>query len=142
MDSLALRLWDGICHRIRYKGDDGEFWYFPTEIIAQKFGDCDDSANLLTSLLRAAGFNAYTAVGTYRGLGHAWTMLDGDILETTFTYAHDVPDPHHYVLYAMFNDQEVIEMWPGALNQLFTMARRNELLKLNFMAEASRRAGW
>jgi hypothetical protein len=34
----------------------------------------------------------------------------------------------------MFNDQEVIELWPGALSQLFQLAR-NEEKKLALMAE-------
>jgi len=142
MDNIAFKLWDGVCRSIEYRSDDGEFWYFPSETIAQGFEDCDGSANLLTSLLRATGFDAYTVVGTYRGLGHAWTELDGEIMENTFTYAHEVPDPLNYCAYAKFNDQEVIEMWPGALGQLFAMGRRNERLKLNLMAGASRRAGW
>lgn len=142
MDSLALQLWDGVCRRINYRSDDGEFWYFPAETLAQAFGDCDDSANLLTSLLRAAGFNAYTVVGTYRNLGHAWTELDGEILESTYTSAHEVADPQDYRPYAMFNDQEVIEMWPGALGQLFSLGRRDERLKLNLMAGALRRVAW
>jgi hypothetical protein len=39
----------------------------------------------------------------------------------------------------MFNDEQVIEMWPGALSQLFQLAR-NEYQKLSFMAEAQRGA--
>ena len=142
MDSLAFNLWDSICRRINYQSDDGEFWYFPAETIAQHFGDCDDSTNLLTSLLRCAGFNAYTVVGTYRALGHAWTELGGEILESTYTSAHEVPDPQDYRPYVKFNDREVIEMWPGALGQLFALGRRNERLKLNLMADGLRQSGW
>lgn len=142
MDSQAFKLLDRVCQQIDYASDEGEFWEFPSEMISWKEGDCDGSANLLTSLLRAAGFNAYTAVGLYKNFGHAWTQLDGEILETTFTFAHQVPDPEDYHLFALFNDQEVIEMWPGALSQLFALGRRNERLKLNVMAGASRRAGW
>jgi hypothetical protein len=36
----------------------------------------------------------------------------------------------------MFNDQEVIELWPGALSQLFQLAR-NEERKLALMADAN-----
>jgi len=142
MDSLALKLWDGVCRRIEYESDDGEFWHFPAETLALRAGDCDCSANLLTSLLIAAGFNAYTAVGTYRGQGHAWTELDGQILESTYTSAHEIPDPQAYRIYAKFNDREVIEMWPGGLAQLFALGRRNERLKLNLMAEALRQTPW
>jgi transglutaminase-like putative cysteine protease len=135
MDSLAYKLWDWVCRRISYRSDDGEFWFFPGESLARGAGDCDDSANLLTSLLRSTGFNAYTVVGSYRGFGHAWTELDGQILETTYTYAHDVPDPQNYRAYAKFNDQETIELWPRSMSQLFEVAR-NECRKLTLMAEA------
>ena len=135
MDSVAYKLWDWVCQAVQYRSDDGEWWSFPGETIRKLTGDCDDSATLLTSLLRSAGLDAYTVVGSYRGFGHAWVELDGKLLETTYTYAHDVPDPQNYRAYAMFNDQEVIEMWPGAMGQLFEVAR-NECRKLSLMAEA------
>jgi hypothetical protein len=137
MDSFAFKLWDWVCRHVSYRSDDGEYWYFPNEVLseAKPTGDCDDTANLLTSMLRAAGFNAYTVAGSYRGFGHAWTELDGEILETTYTYAHPVADPQNYRAYAKFNDQEVIEMWPGALSNLFQLAH-NECKKLTLMAGA------
>lgn len=142
MDNFALKLWDWVCHQISYRSDDGEYWYFPSETLARGAGDfkgagdCDDSANLLTSLLRSAGFNAYTVVGSYRGFGHAWTELDGEILETTYTYAHPVPDSQNYRAYAKFNDQKVIEIWEGALSQLFQLAR-DACQKLTLMNQAT-----
>jgi len=137
MDSFAYKLWDWVCREVSYRSDDGEWWEFPDEAIRDRASDCDGSANLLTSLLRSAGFNAHTVVGSYRGFGHAWVALDGKILETTYTYAHDVPDPQNYRAYAKFNDQEIIELWPGSLSQLFQLAR-NECKKLTLMAEAQR----
>ena len=137
MDSLAYKLWDWVCHQIAYRSDDGEYWFFPSQTLARGAGDCDDSANLLTSLLRSAGFNAYTVIGSYRGFGHAWTELDGEILETTYSYAHPVTDLQNYRAYARFSDQEVIEIWPGAMSQLFQLAH-NECKKLTLMAEAQR----
>jgi len=140
MDSLAFQLWDWVCHNVSYRSDDGEFWFFPSEVAARRAGDCDDSANLLTSLLRSAGFNAYTVVGSYRGYGHAWTELNEEILETTYSYAHTVRDPSNYRAYAKFNDQEVIEMWPGALSTLFQLAR-DECQKLTLMNQVDQETG-
>lgn len=137
-----MSLWNHVCNHISYRSDDGEFWFLPSETLARGAGDCDCSANLLTSMLRAAGFDAYTVVGTYRGLGHAWVELDGEILETTFTYAHQVPDLQAYRPFAMFNEQELIELWPGSLGELLTMHSRDEVSKLGLMARASREAGW
>jgi hypothetical protein len=134
----AWALLDWVCKAIEYRFDDGEWWGFPGETLYQKKGDCDDSSILTCSLLRNFT-DCYVAVGSYRGFGHAWCQTDGYILETTYSYAHDVPDPQNYRAYAMFNDEQVIEMWPGALSQLFQLAR-NEYQKLSFMAEAQRGA--
>lgn len=137
MDDLAFNLWDWVCKNVSYRSDDGEFWYFPDEVIGQRKGDCDDSTLLLVSMLRRfyRPDRVYAVVGTYRGFGHAWVELDGEILETTYSYAHSVPDPQNYHAYTMFNDQEVIELWPGAMTKLFQLAR-NECQKLTLMAEA------
>lgn len=137
MDSLALGLWDWVCRNVSYRSDDGEFWHFPDEVIGQREGDCDDSALLLVSMLRRfyPADRVYAVVGTYRGLGHAWVELDGEILETTYTYAHSVPDPQNYHPMVKFNDIYVAELFPKATAQLFQLAR-NECQKLTLMAEA------
>ncbi|GAI67445.1 unnamed protein product, partial [marine sediment metagenome] len=57
------------------------------------------------------------------------------ILETTYTSARPVPDPQEYCPYVCFNDQEVLELWPGALGEVFELARDEEL-KLSLMAKA------
>jgi hypothetical protein len=131
-DTWALLDW--VCKAIQYRSDDGEWWRFPTETIAGTQGDCDDSAILLCSLLRNFT-NCYVVIGSYRGFGHAWVQTDSEILETTYTFAHPVGDPQNYRAYAMFNDQEVIEMWPDALSQLFQLAH-DECSKLTLMNEA------
>jgi len=125
---------DWVCRNISYRSDNGEWWGYPEETMKRRFGDCDDSAILLVSLLENFT-NAYVAAGTYQGYGHAWGQLDGTILESTYTSARPVPDPQNYIPYALFNDKEVIELWPGALKQLFDL-NHNELLKLSLMNEA------
>lgn len=126
-------LLDWVCRNISYRSDDGEFWSFPGETLRRRAGDCDCSAILLGSLLRNFT-DAYVVLGTYRGLAHAWCMVDSTILETTYTAARAVPDPQNYVLYAVFNDMEAVEFWPGALKELFALerqeARKLELLSL------------
>lgn len=137
-DTWALLDW--VCRNVNYRSDNGEWWAFPAETLRRRgqygkpFGDCDDSAAVTCSLLRNFT-ECYEVVGSYRGFGHAWVQTDGQILESTYTYAHPVPDPQNYRAYAMFNDEEVIELWPGALSQLFQLAR-NEESKLALMAEA------
>jgi hypothetical protein len=136
-DTWALLDW--VCRNVNYRSDNGEWWALPGETLRRRgqdgkpFGDCDDSAALTCSLLRNFT-DCYEVVGSYRGFGHAWVQTDSQILESTYAYAHPVPDPKSYRAYAMFNDQEVIELWPGALSQLFQLAR-NEEKKLALMAE-------
>lgn len=136
MDEVAYALLDYVCRNVTYKSDDGEFWYFPDETLARRAADCDDSAILLCSLLRNfyPPDRVYVVAGTYRGLGHAWVELDGQILETTYTFAHEVPDPQNYHGLVKFNDVDVIELFTKAMAQLFQLAR-NECQKLTLMAE-------
>ena len=131
-------LFDWVCRNIDYTHDIGEAWRFPSETIRAKSGDCEDSAILLTSLLLNFT-DCYVGVGTYRGYGHAWGVKDSQILESTYTYARPVADPQSYRTYALFNDREVIELWPGAMSQMFQLAR-NEHHKLSCMAAAVRGA--
>lgn len=125
-------LYDFVCHNIDYRNDVGEFWFTPSETL-RGHGDCEDSANLLTSLIRAGGMPAYTVLGNYQGYGHAWCEHNGQLMETTFTSARSAPDPENYCPYVLFSDQEVVELWPGALGDIFNL-RRDEAIKLNLMA--------
>ncbi len=130
----AWQLLDFVCRNISYRRDIGEFWQFPSETL-RGHGDCEDSSILLTSLIRAGGIPAYTALGGLQGLGHAWVVSEeGEILEATYTTARPVPDPEDYCPYVLFSDQVVIELWPGALGEVFEL-NRDEGLKLQLIAE-------
>ena len=137
MDDIAFRVLDWVCKNVEYRSDNGEFWFFPRETLREMAEDCDGSSILLASMLREfyPPDRVYVVVGTYRGLGHAWVEIDGEILETTYTSARPVVDPQQYRAYARFNDQQVIELWPGALSRIFQVAR-DEGTKLALMAEA------
>jgi len=126
-------LYDFVCRNIDYKRDTGEFWMTPGETL-KGYGDCEDTSILLTSLLRNFT-NAHVALGSFQGYGHAWCDHMGQILETTYTRAMPVSDPEDYSLYCLFNEREVIELWPGALGEIFDL-RRDEATKLNLIAEA------
>ncbi len=129
-------LYDWVCRNIDYRRDIGEFFQWPSETIATKQGDCEDSSILLTSLIRAGGVpNCHVALGSLGGWGHAWVVSEGEILEATYTSARHVPDPEDYCPYVLFSDQEVIELWPGALGEVFELGR-NEATKLNLIARA------
>jgi len=128
-------LYDFVCRNISYRTDFGEFWQTPSETL-RGYGDCEDCANLLTSLLRCGGINAYVALGEYQGYGHAWVAIEGQICETTYTRARPVPDPEDYHPYILFSDRELIELWPGALGEVFELGR-DEATKFNLIAQAS-----
>lgn len=125
---------DWVCRNISYRLDFGEWWSFPGETISRGSGDCEDSAILTCSLLKNFT-RPYVALGSYQGYGHAWCQLDGRVLETTYTAARLTPDPEDYVAFVLFNDQDIIELWPGALAEVFELSRE-EATKLNFMAKA------
>lgn len=127
-------LYDFVCRNINYRRDVGEFWQTPSETL-RGYGDCEDSSNLLTSLLRAGQMPAYTVLGSYKGYGHAWSELNGQILESTYTQARPTFDLEHYQPYSLFDESEVVELWPGALGEVFDLAR-DEATKLNLMARA------
>ena len=131
-------LYDFVCRDIDYRRDLGEFWKFPSEVLQSisMAADCEDTAILLTSLIRAGGTpDCYVALGSLGGLGHAWCELNGEILETTYTRARPVSDPEDYRTLVLFNESEVVELWPGALDEVFSL-QRNEAAKLNLMARA------
>jgi len=128
------QLFDFVCREISYRHDTGEFWQLARETLARQHADCEDTSILLISLLRNF-IDAKVTLGDYQGYGHAWCELNGQILETTYTQARPVPDPENYCPYVLFHDQEVIELWTGALEGLFAL-RRDEATKLNLMAEA------
>ncbi|MBA7585435.1 hypothetical protein ES708_27414 [subsurface metagenome] len=136
-DSWAL--YDFVCRNINYRSDVGEFWQTPSETL-EGYGDCEDTSILLTSLIRAGGApNCYVALGSLgngqENYGHAWCQLNGQILETTFTSARVVLNPAQYCPYVLFDNEQVIELWPGALGEVFKVAR-DESLKLSLIAQA------
>ena len=124
-------LYDWVCRNIDYRRDIGEMWQFPSETLARGQGDCEDSSILLCSL----NGRGYVILGTYQDYGHAWYELGGQLFETTYTQARHVPDLYNYYPYLYFNDHDVIELWPGALEEVFALPRK-ETTKLTLMARA------
>ena len=72
-------------------------------------------------------------LGKYLGYGHAWVQLDDQIFETTLASPIIVNDPANYCAHAYFNEQIAMELWAGALEELFQI-RTNELAKLRLIA--------
>ena len=125
---------DFVCRHVTYTSDLGEMWQFPSETLSRALGDCEDSTFLFVSLARIFDPQVWAVLGSYQGYGHAWASKGSTIFETTYTSARPVPDLEAYEAMAMFNDTDVIELHPGALDEVFSL-RRNEARKLKLMAE-------
>ena len=131
----AWQCLDFVCRYVTYKRELGEMWQFPSETLALTEGDCEDSTFLFVSLARNFAPNVWAILGDYQGFGHAWGAQNGFIYETTYTLARPVPDPQDYCPYVYFSDQEVVELWPGALGEVFEL-KRDEATKLGLIAKA------
>ena len=97
-----------------------DHWAFPAETLALGMGDCDDSATLLTSLLRnfLPQDRVFATVGLFgRWGGHVWvTALNGRepfTLEATLAEALPgpwvIPEEEPYIPFLRFNDRVAVE---------------------------------
>jgi len=101
---------------------DLDLWHYPGEVIFMSAGNCDDSAILLTSMLRRFidSKRVYVSIGTFQNLGHAWCsiFIDGKpyVLETTLSRAKEsityMPEELPYDVSLRFNDIAVVEVKP------------------------------
>lgn len=104
-----------------------DFWQFPFETLAiPRYGDCDDKAFALTSILIYLGCRGTIAccVGTYLDSGHAWVDIKNPadnkwyVLETTASCAnqsglYSVLDQEPYESLIKFDDEWADEIQPG-----------------------------
>lgn len=99
---------DKVAVDVRYWTDEAiygkvEYWQMPAETITLKTANCEDSAFLLASMLKAMGVTTRVNFGTWSGQGHAWVEAYADgwggyletTLETPFT---GFADPSGYIL--------------------------------------------
>jgi len=99
---------------VRYQNEEGDYWGTPQETLANRFGDCDDMAILLCSLLRnyIPPERVFCAVAVWgvesKAGGHMMVVLQDEdgterILEATAD--PDKPLIGRYEYYAIFNDK-------------------------------------
>lgn len=78
--------------RVKYARDseiniDDDIWQTSIETYVKTRGDCEDHAILLADWLISLGYDAKVVVGTVKGEGHAWVVLNKDgkeyLLEAT-----------------------------------------------------------
>lgn len=98
-----------------YGREEGDFWRTPAESIRERVIDCDDSAILLASILRAGGIPAdrvFVGVGLWevdgQSDGHAWVVIQDEfgedrILESTASPEQPLRGKYHFE--AIFNDR-------------------------------------
>jgi transglutaminase-like putative cysteine protease len=97
-----------------------DHWGFPAETLALGMGDCDDSAVLLTSLLRnfLPEDRVFATAGLFgRWGGHVWVSAYGSgafVLEATLSEALPgpwvIPEEEPYFPIIRFNDRRVVEV--------------------------------
>jgi transglutaminase-like putative cysteine protease len=86
---MAIKDW--VSGNIKYAHDSDrhgrpEYYQLPRETIQSGYGDCEDYAILMVSLLRAAGWQAdraYVTIGEPKagsGSRHAWVRLNVDVI--------------------------------------------------------------
>lgn len=79
-----------------------DFFMFPFEVLKSRKGDCEDQANLLTSLLTGCGVTgAATVYGIVRvnekEYAHAWTEVGGVFIESTLDEYKPMERPAYYL---------------------------------------------
>jgi len=118
---------------------DYEIWHTPSETLWMGWGDCEDTAILLVSLLRKIlpADRVFVAIGLWNTMGHGWPVVyrngQGYILESTFSEAlsspWEVPEGDPYKPWFAFNDQEVRGDIPGFLQLRGKVKAYDEALK-------------
>jgi hypothetical protein len=109
-DWMAIRDWVG--GNIQYKFDNishgqEDYWQLPKETLALRTGDCEDSAILLATLLRADGISAsdvYVFVGTSGENGHAWVSFKWLNTLGIESWIRLEPTSGGNIIYDFFND--------------------------------------
>ena len=82
LDETAYRCMRWVQENIAYTHDPQftghlEEWLFPSESVQIRSGDCEDGTNLMVSLMRNAGVDAYrvkNTCGIVDGGGHSWPL--------------------------------------------------------------------
>lgn len=104
---------DFVYRLVKYRTQNGELWRFPAEILSQRnpVGDCDDKSILLCSILRNyfPAEDVHIAVGSHNSSGHAWVVLDGEIIESTADSKKKV-NVTKYHPEVLFNDRYAYSM--------------------------------
>ena len=85
---------------LKYVKERKEHWQLPRETLIRGAGDCEDLANLLTSLLRATGAPARSVIVRLPGSWyHVVTELEGVFLDPTAHITSYIPPGEPIMLF-------------------------------------------
>lgn len=130
----AQQLCKWVANALLFKSDESTFgynyWQVPTEALQNGFGDCEDHALLLSSMLESLGYfatvsmsgiHAYTEVKTEDGV---WWILEPSYGTVIYKSRDRDPDDWKYygILYAIWTrypgvcyhgyDIKILDIWP------------------------------
>ncbi len=94
-----LKAWKLLSKRIQYKKDNEstdsrDIWFNSAETFNRRTGDCEDSSILLADWLISLGYDARVAVGSIKGAGHAWVIIQDNQTKNWFLL-----ESTHYPVY-------------------------------------------
>lgn len=121
-----------------------DYWNFPAETLRDMTGDCEDTSNLLCSILRNGlkEDEVFVTVGTFKGYGHAWvTVFNSNgqpiVLETTgdnvIRIEESIIEGYPYEPFIRFNDKRVIVIRQGEEFIINDLNKKNEYQKFRAM---------
>ncbi len=162
-DHRAHIIAEFVATRIAYQPTNGrDPWQFPDETLALNYGDCEDRALLIASLLLASGvssFNVRVALGKFRmwfgdrhdDVDHVWVMYKDEagkwqVIEPAIARKvkdgkgarKTLPQASEYIPYYLFNDVHLWEMQHPSVYQ----GKNAVTLKRNWSRLKPEFAGW
>lgn len=132
--------------RFRFVNQTRDFWNYPSETLRDREGDCDDSAILLTSMLRykLSANDVFCTIGTYATYGHMWVSVKRpwgwEVFETTMPRMlgknQYIREEGPYKPIIRFNDQLAFRVGAGAIPETVRDPRKRAAILKSFGTNA------
>jgi len=121
--SSTYDAWSLVKTEIKHYVDSSDYWQFPLETWHKKTGDCEDRSLLLASILRNWSENVYAVGGEFKGEGHAWVVVNDQIIDPSSRNYY--VDSDEYKPFIYWNDREIF-VREGYENKLVVTKFRHE----------------
>lgn len=81
-------------------------WKLPSLFVSEHGGDCEDYVLFALAVLDHSQYQLKPCVGTFEGEGHAFLIVDGDILVDSVGFVQPMPSDfsEHYEIAHEYND--------------------------------------